>query len=85
MLCVGGTPDFLVFLQYPDPKELQMNLTGFLHAKYARIFMQELWDLLLSAQKNIGGIPTRFLEQKKEELRRKKVRLTQFTWHCGLL
>lgn len=50
-----------------------MNLTGFLHAKYARIFMQELWDLLLSAQENIGGIPTLFLEKKKEEIRRRKV------------
>ena len=51
-----------------------MNLTGFLRAKYARIFMQELWDLLLSAQQNIGGIPTVFLEKKKEEIRKKKVR-----------
>ena len=50
-----------------------MNLTGFLHSKYARIFMQELWDLLLSAQENIGGIPTPFLEKKKEEIRQKKV------------
>lgn len=50
-----------------------MNLTGFLHAKYARLFMQELWDLLVSAQQNIGGIPTVFLEQKKEELRLRKV------------
>ena len=63
------------FSQFPEPKELQMNLTGFLHAKYARVFMQELWDLLISAQENIGGIPTRFLEQKKEEIRQKKVSL----------
>lgn len=35
--------------------------------------MQELWDLLVSAQDNIGGIPTKFLEQKKEEIRLKKV------------
>ena len=52
-----------------------MNLTGFLHSKYARIFMQELWDLLISAQENIGGIPTPFLEKKKEEIRQKKVRM----------
>lgn len=50
-----------------------MNLTGFLHGKYARIFMQELWELLVSAQENIGGVPTRFIEQKKEEIRLKKV------------
>ena len=35
--------------------------------------MQELWELLTSAQENIGGIPTKFLEQKKEEIRLKKV------------
>jgi len=50
-----------------------MNLTGFLHGKNARIFMQELWELLTSAQESIGGIPTKFLEQKKEEIRQKKV------------
>lgn len=59
--------------QFPDPRELQMNLTGFLHGKNARIFMQELWELLTSAQESIGGIPTKFLEQKKEEIRQKKV------------
>ena len=59
--------------QFPDPKDMQMNLTGFLNGKNARIFMQELWDLLSSAQENIGGIPTIFLEQKKEEIRQKKV------------
>ena len=50
-----------------------MNLTGFLHGKNARVFMQELWELLTSAQESIGGIPTKFLEQKKEEIRQKKV------------
>ena len=35
--------------------------------------MQELWELLTSAQESIGGIPTKFLEQKKEEIRQKKV------------
>ena len=50
-----------------------MNLTGFLHGKNARIFMHELWELLTSAQESIGGIPTKFLEQKREEIRQKKV------------
>ena len=59
--------------QFPDPRELQMNITGFLNGKNARLFMQELWDLLTSAQNTVGGIPARFLEQKKEELRQKKV------------
>ena len=61
------------FLQFPDPKQMQLNLTGFLHGKNARLFMQELWDLLISAQQNTSGIPTVFLEKKKEELRQKKV------------
>ena len=39
--------------------------------------MQELWELLTSAQETIGGIPTKFLEQKKEEIRQKKVEFEQ--------
>ena len=61
--------------QFPDPKDMQMNLTGFLNGKNTRIFMQELWDLLASAQENIGGIPSIFLEQKKEVIRQNKVGL----------
>ena len=69
-----SVPPFVPFNhQFPDPRELQLNLTGFLHGKNARIFMQELWELLTSAQESIGGIPTKFLEQKKEEIRQKKV------------
>ena len=63
--------------QFPDPKDMQINLTGFLNGKNARIFMQELWGLLASAQENIGGIPAVFLEQKKEEIRQKKVGLSR--------
>ena len=54
---------------------MQMNLTGFLYGKNARVFMQELWDLLSSAQDNVGGIPAGFLEEKKEEIRQMKVML----------
>jgi len=53
---------------------MQMNLTGFLNAKNSRIFMQELWTLLLSAMENIGGIPAEFVEQKKEEIKVRQVR-----------
>ena len=56
-----------------------MYLTGFLHGKNARLFMGELWDHLDSAQNNIGGIPTKMLEQKKEEIRLKKVILLQYS------
>lgn len=54
-----------------DPKELQMALTGFLGADSEK-YMEELWTLLVSAQNNATGIPTEFLEKKKEELRLKK-------------
>ena len=59
--------------QAPDPKTMQINITGFLQAKNAREFMKELWELLVSAQENIGGIPSAFLEKKKEEIKQRKV------------
>ena len=52
---------------------MQINLTGFLNGKNAREFMKDLWPLLLSAQENIAGIPSAFLEQKKEEIRQRQV------------
>ena len=52
---------------------MQINLTGFLNGKNARIFMEELWKLMLSAMENIGGIPAEFLEQKKEEIKKRQV------------
>jgi len=60
-------------VQHPDGRQMQMNLTGFLNAKNARTFIQDLWELLLSAQENIGGIPAVFLEQKKEEIKLRQV------------
>ncbi|ORX61399.1 PWI domain-containing protein [Hesseltinella vesiculosa] len=57
--------------QKPDPKRIQINLTGFLESN-TPAFMLELWKLLLSAQETIGGIPKEFIDQKKEELRRKR-------------
>ncbi|EIE88227.1 hypothetical protein RO3G_12938 [Rhizopus delemar RA 99-880] len=54
-----------------DPKMMQINLTGFLESN-AKVFVKELWNLLLSAQNSVGGIPAIFIEQKKEELRKKR-------------
>lgn len=45
-----------------------------MNGKNARMFIGELWKHLLSAQENIGGIPSDFLEKKKEEIRQRKVR-----------
>ncbi|OCB90554.1 hypothetical protein A7U60_g2232 [Sanghuangporus baumii] len=53
----------------PDPRKMQINLTGFLTAKTPE-FMIALWKLLLEAQASPGGIPKTFVEEKKEEMRR---------------
>ncbi|KAJ3209700.1 hypothetical protein HDU67_005994 [Dinochytrium kinnereticum] len=53
-----------------DPRELQINLTGFLEGKTAS-FVEQLWGLLVSAQEE-HGIPKLFLEEKKLELIRKR-------------
>lgn len=44
--------------------------------------MKDLWPLLLSAQENIAGIPSAFLEQKKEEIRQRQVSIppSQKVW-----
>ncbi|XP_068755231.1 uncharacterized protein [Montipora capricornis] len=57
----------------PDPRSMQINITGFLQGKNAREFMKELWTLLVSAQENIGGIPSSLLEKKKEEIKQRKL------------
>jgi len=70
---ITGLSSCHVSLQNPDSKMMQINLTGFLNGKNAREFMGELWPLLLSAQENIAGIPTAFLELKKEEIKQRQV------------
>ena len=54
-----------------DPKQMQLYLTGFLEHN-TPTFMKDLWALLISAQENELGVPTEFLERKKEEIRQKK-------------
>merc|ERR1711976_800757 len=54
--------------QFPDPKTLQINITGFLNAKKARDLVGELWPMLVSACENGTGIPTVILEKKKREI-----------------
>ncbi|KAJ2307857.1 hypothetical protein IWW54_004251 [Coemansia sp. RSA 2705] len=55
----------------PDPRAMQVNLTGFLEQK-APEFMHSLWTVLLEAQKGEGGIPESFIRKKMEELKRKR-------------
>lgn len=52
---------------------MQINLTGFLNGKNARLFMTDLWDLLLNAQDSSNGVPEQMVEQKKEELKKRIV------------
>ncbi|OCK83853.1 PWI domain-containing protein [Lepidopterella palustris CBS 459.81] len=58
--------------QFPDPKSLQIQLTGFLETKTAS-FCQELWNLCLSAQSSPQGVPKELLEAKKKAMAQEKV------------
>lgn len=57
--------------QFPDGRRIQINLTGFLNGRNARIFTTELWDLLLSAQDQATGIPVSILDSKQEEIKKR--------------
>jgi serine/arginine repetitive matrix protein 1 len=47
---------------------MQINLTGFL-TTHTSTFMKGLWELLLEAQESPAGVPQRFVEEKKAEMR----------------
>jgi serine/arginine repetitive matrix protein 1 len=47
-------------------------MTGFLEKK-TPMFMSSLWDLLISAQDSIGGIPAAFLDKAKQKILEQKV------------
>jgi hypothetical protein len=67
LLCYSLPYSFLnlsSLVKEPDPRKMQINLTGFLNGKHARIFMGELWQMLDSAQKNESGIPQELLDLK---------------------
>jgi serine/arginine repetitive matrix protein 1 len=50
-----------------DPREIQLNIDGFLEDK-TPLFMEELWKLLVSANSNPFGIPQEFLDKEREIL-----------------
>lgn len=60
-------------MQSPDPKDIQITLTGFLEEKTAK-FMHELWTLLLSAQESPSGVPKEIIDAKKESLKSSMVK-----------
>jgi len=54
----------------PCPRQMQINLTGFLNAKRSREFMAELWQMLLAAQKTVDGIPPQLVNEKIQQLKK---------------
>lgn len=57
-----------------DGRRMQISLTPFLDKSTSK-FMEELWGLLIDAQSQPSGIPSKFLEKKKEEiLQREKLK-----------
>lgn len=60
---------------------MQINLTGFLNGRNARSFMGELWDLLVSAQESVTGIPEAFLQQKKDQIKKRLVIINFLSLH----
>ncbi len=56
-----------------DPRKLQLYLTGFMQ-KNAKIFVKELWELMVDAQTSPSGIPTVWIEAKSREMERQRVR-----------
>ncbi|KAF2459822.1 PWI domain-containing protein [Lineolata rhizophorae] len=63
--------------RFPNIKEIQIQLTGFLEKSTAP-FCKELWNLCLSAQDNAQGVPKELLEAKKLELYEEMVILQIF-------
>ncbi|CAI2376831.1 unnamed protein product [Moneuplotes crassus] len=48
------------------PKKITVHITGFL-GENAKVFMEELWQILLEAQDSKFGIPNTIINQKREE------------------
>ena len=59
-------------------KKMQLDVTGFLE-KGAGAFVEELWTLLVDAQKQANGIPEAFIRKKKEEILRRQQAIQMVT------
>lgn len=59
---------------FPDGKNMQINLTGFLGGKPAREFMDKLWTVLLDGMQTEDGIPKQLLDEKMEEIKRREAK-----------
>ncbi|CAI9782596.1 unnamed protein product [Fraxinus pennsylvanica] len=58
------------WVQGVNGKDVQIQLIAFMERNTGK-FMKELWSLLLSAQKNVGGVPPQLLDAKEEETKKK--------------
>ncbi|KAF0983835.1 hypothetical protein FDP41_007750 [Naegleria fowleri] len=56
----------------PDPKQMQIQLAGFLTIDNAAIFMTELWKLLVEAQNSPSGVPQALLSLEMERLKKEQ-------------
>ncbi len=70
--CVAQLEAFDPIERTVDPREIQINLEGFLGEEGAAPFMHELWKLLLSAQESPSGIPQSLVNEEKRALEAKK-------------
>jgi serine/arginine repetitive matrix protein 1 len=64
---IGLVNNMLDSETHPDPRELQVTLTGFLE-KRASEFVLDLWKMLISAQTSATGIPSSLLDEKKAQI-----------------
>eukprot|EP01080_Neovahlkampfia_damariscottae_P008867 gene8867-816_t len=61
----------LLQVEKVDPREIQINLNGFLDEN-APLFVEELWKLLVSANSNSFGIPQQFLDKERDALEKEQ-------------
>ena len=70
--CVAQLEAFDPVERTVDPREIQLNLEGFLGVESSAILMRELWSLLISAQSSPLGVPQELIDERKREADRKK-------------
>ncbi|KAG2393566.1 hypothetical protein C9374_007097 [Naegleria lovaniensis] len=56
----------------PDPKQMQIQLAGFLTIDNAAVFMTELWKLLVEAQNSPSGVPKALLSLEMERVKKEQ-------------
>eukprot|EP01036_Dinobryon_divergens_P031019 gene31019-40354_t len=59
-----------------EGKKLQLDVTGFL-GKQTGAFVEELWAFLVDAQNQPNGIPSAFIQKKKQEIINRQQNLVQ--------